>query len=62
MKNDDIRMYAKKKGVYMWEVAAALGVSDMTLIRRLRKDLSNETRNRITQAIESAALKKREVV
>lgn len=43
--NQDLRDYARFKHVALWQIAAAYGVHEMTLISRLRKpfDGSNKT-------------------
>lgn len=42
MKNADIRNALKEHGVYNYELADLLGVSEPTLIRWLRKEWSEE--------------------
>jgi DNA invertase Pin-like site-specific DNA recombinase len=42
--NEDIREYAKIQGVYLWEIAEACGVSEATVYRKLRKELSPESK------------------
>ena len=37
--NEKLRIYAKEKGVKMWQIADALHIADSTLCRRLRKEL-----------------------
>ena len=49
--NNDIRKTAKENGVYLYAVAAELGVSEPTLIRWLRFELPKEKRERILTAI-----------
>lgn len=50
--NNDIRKTAKESGVYLYAVAAELGVSEPTLIRWLRFELPQEKKQRILSAIE----------
>ena len=38
-KNTDIRKAAKDSGVFLWEIADKLGVSEPTLNRWLRKEM-----------------------
>lgn len=38
--NSDVRSTAKLAGVRLWEVAKKIGVSDPTLTRKLRNELS----------------------
>lgn len=42
MKNQKIRLLAKGSGVALWEVAKELGISEATLTRRLRTQLSQQ--------------------
>lgn len=49
--NEHIRDAAKKAGVHLWEVAAAIGVSDPTLVRWMRFPLTKEKEARIMEAI-----------
>ena len=50
--NDGLRTLAKSAGVFWWQVAAIIGVSESTLIRWLRAPLSSEKKNVITDAID----------
>ena len=52
MKNIDIREYAKKKGVKLWEIASALHINDGNFSRKLRQELSNEIKQQIFQIID----------
>lgn len=56
--NNDIRKTAKESGVYLYAVAAELGVSEPTLIRWLRFELPQEKRERIFSAIAKLKEKK----
>lgn len=51
MKNLDIRLYAKSNGLYLWQIAQHIGISEVTLCRWLRFDLSEQRRNQIETAI-----------
>ena len=42
IKNRKIRLMAKGNGVALWEIARELGISEPTLTRRLRYQLSKE--------------------
>ena len=44
-RNEDIRAMARKNGVYLYEIAEVLGVSEPTFIRWLRKELSERCDN-----------------
>ena len=50
--NNDIRERAQRERVYLYEIAAAMGVSSPTLIRKLRYELPLEEKNRYFDAIE----------
>lgn len=52
MQNLEIREAVKNGGVYLWQLADRLGVSDATLSRKLRKELSAKEKNRCLQIIE----------
>lgn len=51
-RNNDIRSAAKIAGVYLWEIADKLGVSEPTFIRSLRKELPDARKARVLAAIE----------
>ena len=52
MKNVDIREYAKKKGVKLWQIASALHINDGNFSRKLRQELPNEMKQKIFQIID----------
>ena len=52
MKNQEIRKALRKKGLYLWNLADVLGVSEATMTRKLRKELSKEEKVRILKIIE----------
>ncbi len=53
MNGEDVRGLLKQKRLYQWEVAAALGISEFTLVRWLRNGPLSEGRAKaIQQAIE----------
>lgn len=55
MANEKLKAEAKNAGVYQWQIAAHLGVSEPTLTRWLRLPLSEEKARRIKTAIEVLA-------
>ncbi len=55
MQNGDIRAAAVSRGVYLYEVAARLGVSEPTLTRLLRRELSEDKRRQIKDIISELA-------
>lgn len=50
--NLDIRALASDSGVFLWEVADALGISEATLTRKLRKPLPETEREKIFSVID----------
>jgi hypothetical protein len=50
-RNNDIREAAKTAGVYLWEIANKLEVSEQTFLRRLRLEMEPEYKGRIYQVI-----------
>ena len=52
MGNNDLRLYASGHGVRLWEVAKALGISDNTLTRRMRKDMTEDERREFLRAVD----------
>lgn len=42
MFNKDVRAYAKEKNVYFWQIAEAMKISEPTMTRRLRAELSDK--------------------
>ena len=60
--NMEIRNSAKKSGIRLWEVAAACGVNDGNLSRKLRFELPQEEKGKILAIIDRLAQEKREVV
>ena len=53
--NQDIRDYAAKKGVYFWEIAMELGISEPTMTRWMRVELPEDKRREIVQIIDKIA-------
>jgi len=62
MKNIEIRVRAKERGVFLWEIASAMGVSDMTITRHLRKELSQDEKEKIIAIIDRLYREKQEVI
>lgn len=56
--NNEIRKTAKEKGVYFWEIAAKMGVSEATITRTFRRELSDEKKSEILHVIDSIANEK----
>lgn len=55
MKNNDIRVYANQKGVYLWQVAYRLGVVDTTFSRKLRRELPEDQKQKTFKIIDELA-------
>lgn len=53
--NQDIRKRARSRGVFLYEVADALGISEPTMTRWLRGKLSSERKSDILNAIDRVA-------
>ena len=55
MYNSDVRTVAKKAGVFLYQVAAAMGISEPTMTRRLRFELPDEEKQTIFETINKIA-------
>ena len=55
-KNTDIRKAAKESGVFLWEIADKLGVSEPTVNRYLGKEMSDSQKAKFFAAIEQVKL------
>ena len=52
MYNKDIRRTAAGSGVKLWQIADALGITDSSFSRKLRKELPQEEKERIFSIIQ----------
>ncbi len=59
VKNDEIKAMVKSNGVYMYEVADRLNISEPTLTRWLRHELTTTRREEIVNAITAIAAEKK---
>ena len=59
MANEIIRTELKEKGVRQWELAAAIGVSEQTMVRRMRFEMSDEVQLHLLEVIEKVAAEKK---
>ena len=59
--NSEVRKRAKDRGVKLWEIGQALGVSEATVTRWLRVELSGKKRAAMLQAIDQIAAQRKEV-
>lgn len=55
MTNAEIRLAAAENGVRLWEVAETLGITDGTLSRKLRRELSPDEKRRVLAIISDLA-------
>ena len=51
MFNQDIRRMAADNGVRLWQIAEALGIADCSLSRKMRKELSQNEKEKIARII-----------
>ncbi len=58
MNNMDLRQKAKEKGVFFWQVAAEMGISEPTMTRRLRFELSEQEKQRFLSVIDKLSTTK----
>lgn len=58
MNNQDIRNEAKEKGVFLYEVAHKLGVSEPTMVRWLRFELPADKKAKILKTISELSIEK----
>ena len=58
VENLEIRRKLKETKVMQWQVADKLGVSEMTLVRKLRYELPEEEKQKIFSVIEEIAVEK----
>lgn len=54
--NKDIKAYAKRKGVYLWQVADKLGISANTMSVKLRKPFTAKQRAEYFTIVDDLAL------
>lgn len=59
-RNEDIRVIARQKGVYLYEIAEVLGVSEPTFNRWLRKELSEKMKADVYAAIDIISEQRKE--
>lgn len=52
MSNADVREAAKNAGIFLYQVAAAMGISEPTMTRKLRFELSDAEKKPLFEAIE----------
>lgn len=57
--NQEVRKHARDRGVCLWEVADFLEVSEPTITRKMRRELSDSERAEIISIIDKIAESKR---
>lgn len=62
LSNQEIRDYARRNGVFLWELAARCGVNDGNFSRKLRQELPPEERRRLMVLVDEIASDKRQGV
>jgi len=60
MANDELKRLFRSEGIYMWEIAKALGVHEMTLSRRFRTELTESQKQDVMTAFERVKADKAE--
>jgi len=55
MFNKDLRAYAKSKGVFFWQIAKVIGISEPTMTRRLRTEFAPEDKQDYIRIIDELA-------
>ena len=58
MANQIIRDEPRERKVYQWELAKAVGISEATMVRKLRTELSDEETIKLLGKIDEIALEK----
>lgn len=53
--NYDVREYANKKDIRLWQIADRLGITDNYFSRKLRKEFSEEEKQKIFKIIDELA-------
>lgn len=62
LQNQDLRTVAKAKSVCLWEVAERLKISEPTITRKLRRELSAEEKKKLFALIDEIAAEKKNAV
>lgn len=55
MQNSDIRTAAAKAGVWLWQIAERLGMTDSNFSRKLRRELAQNEKEKIFGVIDELA-------
>lgn len=60
MANTDLRQKMRSEGVTFWQLADVLGVCEMTVSRRFRKELPEKEKNKISGIIDLIVAERKE--
>lgn len=58
MNNEKIRRHAKERGVFLWELAARVGITDSTFSRKLRRQFPEDETEALVKMIDEIAAEK----
>lgn len=58
MCNADVREHAKASGVYLYQIAATMGISEPTMTRKLRFELPKSEKKKFLEAIDKISAQK----
>ena len=62
LSNQKVRDYARRNGVFLWELAARCGVNDGNFSRKLRQELPREDQQHLIALVDEIASDKRQGV
>lgn len=62
MANQIIRDELREQKVYQWELAKALGISESTMVRKMRTEMSDEETKELLALIDSIILDRKGIV
>ena len=59
MPNDELKRLMRAEKISQWQIADELGVHENTVLRKLRKELTDSERAQFMQAVESIRAKRK---
>ena len=62
MANQIIRDELREQKVYQWELAKALGISEATMVRKMRTEMSDEETMELLALIDSIVLDRKGII
>ena len=62
MANQIIRDELREQKVYQWELAKALGISESTMVRKMRTEMSDEETMELLALIDSIVLDRKGII